>query len=111
MPLYNLLEYSQNYSIKSGSLWNYHRDKTDDVDAGASDGKSFKYKTNIIRKTPEKPKNPGEADPPPAPTLNVEVWSHYSTQFLKISWFTMDKLWNRTWFNNMDKRLCIDRTS
>ena len=45
MPMYNLLEYSQNYSIKSGSLQNYHRDKTDDVDAGASDGKSFKYKT------------------------------------------------------------------
>ena len=30
MPMYNLLEYSQNYSMTSGSLWNYYRD--DDVD-------------------------------------------------------------------------------
>ena len=26
MLMYNLLEYSRNYSITSGSLWNYHRD-------------------------------------------------------------------------------------
>ena len=26
MPMYNLLEYSQNYSMTSGSLWNYYRD-------------------------------------------------------------------------------------
>ena len=29
---HNLLEYSQNYSITSGSLWNYYRDEIDDVD-------------------------------------------------------------------------------
>ena len=27
MPMYNLLEYSDNYSMKSGSLWDYHRDE------------------------------------------------------------------------------------
>ena len=27
MPMYNLLEYSGNYSIISGSLWNYFRDE------------------------------------------------------------------------------------
>ena len=27
MPMYNLLEYSQNYSMTSGSLWNYYIDK------------------------------------------------------------------------------------
>ena len=26
MPMYNLLEYSQNYSMTSGNLWNYYRD-------------------------------------------------------------------------------------
>ena len=26
IPLYNLLEYSDNYSITSGSLWNYFQD-------------------------------------------------------------------------------------
>ena len=32
MPMYNLLEYSQNYSMTSGSLWNYCRDEIDYVD-------------------------------------------------------------------------------
>ena len=27
MPMYNLLEYSNNYSMTSGSLWNYYRDE------------------------------------------------------------------------------------
>ena len=56
MPMYNLsqsieLEYSQNYSMTSGSLWNNYRKKIDNVNDNASDGKSFKYKTKIIGKT------------------------------------------------------------
>ena len=47
MPMYNLLEYSQNYSMASGSLWNYYTDETDDVDDNASDGKSCKYKKKV----------------------------------------------------------------
>ena len=27
MPVYNLLEYSDNYCVTSGSLWNYYRDE------------------------------------------------------------------------------------
>ena len=27
MPMYNLIEYSDNYSKTSGSLWNYYRDE------------------------------------------------------------------------------------
>ena len=38
MPMYNLLEYSQNDSMTSGSLWNFYRDEIDDVDDNASDG-------------------------------------------------------------------------
>ena len=53
--MYNLLEYSQNYSMTSGSFWNYYRDEIDDVNDNASDGRSFKYKTKIVGKTPEKP--------------------------------------------------------
>ena len=30
MPMYNLLEYSHNYSMSSGSLWNYYRDEIND---------------------------------------------------------------------------------
>ena len=27
MPMYNLLQYSDNYSMTSRSLWNYYRDE------------------------------------------------------------------------------------
>ena len=30
MPMYNLIEYSKNYSKTSGYLWNYYRDKISD---------------------------------------------------------------------------------
>ena len=68
MPMYNLLEYSDNYSMTSGSFWNYYRDKVDDVANENNDddddddddddyrvnnekkttSKSFEYKTKII---------------------------------------------------------------
>ena len=30
IPIYNLLEYSDNYSMTSGSLWNYYKDEIND---------------------------------------------------------------------------------
>ena len=30
MPMYNLLEYTDNYSMTSGGLWNYYRDEIND---------------------------------------------------------------------------------
>ena len=30
MPMYNLLEYSNNFSMTSGNLWNYYRDEQND---------------------------------------------------------------------------------
>ena len=44
MPMYNLLEYSQNYSMTPGSLQNYYRDEIDDVDDNTSDCKLCEYK-------------------------------------------------------------------
>ena len=41
MPMYNLLEHSDNYSMRKGSFWNYYRDKIDDVNNNASDCKPF----------------------------------------------------------------------
>ena len=79
MSMYNLLEYSPNYTMRSGSLWNYYRDEIVDVDDNAPDEKSFKYKTKLVGKTPERPERPvneGDADrpeQPPVPALNVEV--------------------------------------
>ena len=65
MPMYNLLEYSQNFSMTSGSLWNYYRDEIDDVDHNVSDGKSFKYKTKMIGKTQGRPERPERSPQPP----------------------------------------------
>ena len=85
MPMYNLLEYSQNYSMTSGRLWNYYGDEIDDVEDNASDGKSFHYKTKIVGKIPRKPDRPPQPDPdqdgnqppqppqPPMTALNAEV--------------------------------------
>ena len=56
--MYNLLEYSKNYSKTSGSLWNYYRDEladeTNDNNNPNKDlvySKFFKYKTNITGST------------------------------------------------------------
>ena len=49
MPMYNLIEYSDNYSKTSGSLWQYYRDETND---NLADSKSFKSKIKITGKTP-----------------------------------------------------------
>ena len=46
IPIYNLLEYSNKYSMSSESLWNYHREEIDDD----SEGRSCKYKTKILGK-------------------------------------------------------------
>ena len=69
MPMYNLLQYVQNYSMTSGSLWNYYRDQIDDVGDNALDGKSFEYKTKIAGKTPAQPWNEGDTNRPPVPML------------------------------------------
>ena len=40
MPMYNSIEYSDNYSETSGRLWQYFRDEPDDNNI--EDSKSFK---------------------------------------------------------------------
>ena len=37
MVMYNLLEYSDNCSMTSGSLWNYYRDEMNDVNENNAD--------------------------------------------------------------------------
>ena len=48
MPIYNLIEYSDNYSKTSGSLWQYYRDEPND---NLADSESFKTKIKITGKT------------------------------------------------------------
>ena len=53
MPMYNLLEYSDNYSDTSGSLWHFKKDEiTDNADVtNDDDAPSFKYKASLIGDT------------------------------------------------------------
>ena len=48
MPMYNLIEYSDNYSKTSGSLWQYYEDDPND---NITQSESFKSKTKITGKT------------------------------------------------------------
>ena len=55
MPMYNLIEYSDNYSDTSGSLWQFKRDETEE-DVGLTlntnhipnNSSPFKYKSSFI---------------------------------------------------------------
>ena len=50
MPIYNLIEYSDNYSDSSGSLWRFKRDEVvnnEDV-TNNDNAPSFKYKASLI---------------------------------------------------------------
>ena len=58
MPMYNLIEYSNNYSKTSGNLWQYCKDipAVDDngdivIFNGANDTGSLNFKSKIIGKT------------------------------------------------------------
>ena len=50
MPMYKLIEYSDNYSKTCGSLWQYYKDDPNDNIANSG---SFKSKVKITRKTPD----------------------------------------------------------
>ena len=49
IPMYNLIEYSDNYSKTSGSWWQYYKDEPNDY---LTDSESFKSKIRITGSTP-----------------------------------------------------------
>ena len=51
--MYNLIEYSDNYSDTSGCLWQFKRDEVpnNDADLSIDNSESFKYKAAIVGKT------------------------------------------------------------
>ena len=58
MPMYNLIEYSDNYLKTSGSLWQYYRDEPFIINNGDitdipdnPDSSSFKFKLKITSQT------------------------------------------------------------
>ena len=53
MPMYNLIEYSDNYSDTSGNLWQFKRDEVpaNNADLTINNSQSFKYKAALLGKT------------------------------------------------------------
>ena len=53
MPMYNLIEYSDNYSDTSGSLWQFKRGEVpkNNADLAINNSYLFKYKTTVVGKT------------------------------------------------------------
>ena len=74
MPMYNLIEYSDNYSKTSGSLWQYYKDDPND---NITQSESFKSKMKIIGKTPAAGK-----------TKNVEI--AVPLRYLSNFWRTLE---------------------
>ena len=76
MSMYNLTEYSDNYSKTSGSLWQYYKDEPND---NIADSESFKSKVKITGK------NPADRN-----TKNVEIIM--SLKYLSKFWRTLEML-------------------
>ena len=53
MPMYSLIEYSDNYSDTSGRLWQFKRDEVpnNNADLTIDNSQSFKYKAALEGKT------------------------------------------------------------
>ena len=51
--MYNLIEYSDEYSDTSGGLWQFKRNEVpaDNTDLTADNSQSFKYKAALVGKT------------------------------------------------------------
>ena len=49
MPMYNLIEYSNNYSKTSGSLWQYYRDESNN---NIANSEPFQFKVKLTGKNP-----------------------------------------------------------
>ena len=61
MSMYNSIEYSDNYSDTSGSLWNFKRDEIiNNADVtNDNNAPSFKYEANLIGNTEENARKNG----------------------------------------------------
>ena len=52
MPIYNLIECSDNYSDTSGSVWQFKREFNGNLSDSTDNSLSFKYKSNLIGTIP-----------------------------------------------------------
>ena len=93
MPMYNLIEYRDNYSKTSGSLWKYCKDipVVDDTGAvvdfnGTNTTDSFNFKTKITGQTADNNNNNGNI----AGRVDVEIM--VPLKYLSNFWRTLEML-------------------
>ena len=102
MPMYNLLEYTQNYSKTSGTLWNYYRDgltdETNDDNGpnkNAISSKSFKCKTSITGSTYNVPRRITDEDGNPVDNLNYDQRKRGTKEVeIAVPLKHIDNFWN-----------------
>ena len=93
MPMYNLLEYSKNYSKTCASLWNYYRDEltneanyNNGLNKNEINSKSFKYKTSITGSTYNVPRKLTGADGNPVNNPNYDRNKRGTKEHLENFW-------------------------
>ena len=86
MPMYNLIEYSDNYSDTSGSLWNFKRDEMiNNVDVtNANNTPSFKYKSSIIGNAEDNGRKNGVKTAVPLKYLS-DFWRSLEMPLIELS--------------------------
>ena len=99
MPMYNLIEYSDNYSDTFGSLWQFKKDETDrENNIEADNSSSFKYKASLIGNTVA-----DGADSRKKEDVKIAVTLKYLSNFwrsLEISWINCKLELSLTWNQN-----------
>ena len=94
MPMYNLIEYSDNYSDTSGSLWQFKRDglNVNDINAALTNDNapSFKYKARIIGNIGADGRKNG---------VKIAVQLKYLSNFWRSLEISLTKMYNNYWRN------------
>ena len=94
MRMYNLIEYSDNYSDTSGSLWQFKRDglNVNDINAALTNDNapSFKYKARIIGNICADGRKNG---------VKIDVPLKYLSNFWRSLEISLTKMYNNYWRN------------
>ena len=103
MPMYNLIEHSDNYQDSSATLYQYKRDEPPEANAidnlTVDNSNSFKYKVSLLG-------NPVVADNIAKRSVKVVVPSKYLSNFFRSLEMPLINCKIKLKFN-MEKRMCI----
>ena len=103
MPMYNLIEHSDNYQDSSATLYQYKRDEPPEANAidnlTVDNSNSFKYKVSLLG-------NPVVADNIAKRSVKVVVPSKYLSNFFRSLEMSLINCKIKLKFN-MEKRMCI----